>query len=422
MLEASVDDPGRSYENVVRRREEFPSLKRSVNGRPLAYLDGPGGTQMPRSVIEAVLSYYETSNANAHGEFVTSRDTDTVVERARDAVAALLNAEGGRNISFGANMTSLNFSLSKAIARSLRPGDEILITQLDHEANRGPWLNLRENGITVREVAMKQDGTLDYPDLEQKLNERTRMLAIGWASNALGTVNDIRLARELTYRVGAWLLVDAVHYVPHFPVDVRAYDVDFLLCSAYKFYGPHVGILYARTGLLDRLPTDCLRTQSQEAPYSIETGTLNFAALAGVEAAVQFVASYGSGDRLRNRITEGMLLIRAYEHRLATSLYRRLQTTEGVTVYGPPVKEFMRTPTLSFTLEGMTPSEVCFRLGSKGFCLWGGHFYAVRPVEVLGLVDRGGLVRAGMSVYNTEEEIERLAAELESLAAGTGRG
>jgi cysteine desulfurase family protein (TIGR01976 family) len=421
MSAKSNQDAVRASHDFLRRRGEFPAMKRTVNGHPLAYLDGPGGTQVPQSVIDAVAAYYQSGTANAHGEFVTSRDTDRIVQGARNAMAALLNAESGNNIAFGANMTSLNFSLGKAIGRYLQPGDEILITQLDHEANRGPWLNLRGNNIRIREITLKPDGRLDYEDMERKINEKTRLLAIGWASNALGTVNDIRMARALTHRVGAWLLVDAVHYVPHFSVDVQSHDVDFLLCSTYKFYGPHVGLLYARTGILDQLPTDRLRTQDQRAPYCIETGTLNFAALAGVQAAVEYIASHGIGEGLRNRVVEGMQRIRDHEHRLAERLWLGLEKIPGLKFYGPPMQDSLRTPTLSFTLEGMTPSEVCSRLGHKGFCLWGGHFYAVRPIEVLGLSHRGGLVRVGVSLYNTEEEIERLAAELRGLVAGASR-
>ncbi len=401
---------------LLKRREDFPSLKRNYNGHQLAYLDGPGGSQVPEQVINAISDYYRNSNSNTHGSFITTKETDRLLHGAREAAAAFLGAEGPDNISFGANMTTLNFSLSKGIARSLQPGDEILITQLDHESNRGPWLNLRENGIIVREAALKKDGTLDYEDLASKIGERTRLVAVGWASNALGTVNNIELVRELTYKSGARLLVDAVHYAPHFPINVKKTGVDFLLCSAYKFYGPHIGILYTRDGLLDSLQTDRLRTQDQRAPYRMETGTLNHAALAGVKAAVEYIASIGSGGDLREKIVNAMEMINSYEHSLASQLYDGLKKIRGVTVYGMPFGDFHRAPTVSFTIDDVEAAEACEILGEKGLCLWDGHFYALRAVEVLGLFEKGGLIRAGISLYNSSEEINRLINEVKSIA------
>ena len=244
-------------------RDQFPSLKRKINGKSVVYLDGPAGTQVPQRVIDAISDYYKTSNANTHGQFASSHETDQMIQEVRNKLAVFLGAESADCISFGQNMTTLNYSLSRAIGRVLQPGDEILITQLDHEANRGPWLALRENGVVVREVRMQPNGTLDYDDMANKLNERTRLVAMGYASNLFGTVNEVEKVRDMTYQNGSWLLLDAVHAAPHMTMDVGAVDCDFLLCSAYKFYGPHVGILYARPGLLDSLPTDRLRTQEQ---------------------------------------------------------------------------------------------------------------------------------------------------------------
>lgn len=307
-------------QKIIHRRPDFPSLRRSHNGFPLAYLDGPAGTQVPQQVIDAITHYYTTCNANTHGYFPTTQESDRMVEETRDVIAQFLGTKSGRMISIGANMTTLNFSLSKAIARELRDGDEILITQLDHEANRGPWLTLREKGVIVLEVELKKDGTLDYDDMRRKIGKRTHLVAMGMASNALGTVNDVSVARELSAKVGAWLLLDAVHSAPHFPIDVEALDSDFLLCSAYKFYGPHVGILYTREGLLNRLEPDRLRTQEDVAPYKLETGTLNHAAIAGVKAAIEYIASFGSGTTLRAKIVTAMQLVGEYEHSLARTL------------------------------------------------------------------------------------------------------
>jgi cysteine desulfurase family protein (TIGR01976 family) len=387
-------------------RQQFPALHRQHEGKPLVFLDGPAGTQVPQMVIDAIADYYKNSNANAHGQFITSHETDTMVEETRAHLSALLGAEGPHTISLGANMTSLNFSLSRAIARALQPGDEVLITQLDHEANRGPWLSLREQGIIVREVRLLQDGTLDYQDLEQKVSERTRLLAMGYASNIFGTINDVHFAREMTHRVGAWLLLDAVHYAPHLSLDVQEVGCDFLLCSAYKFYGPHVGVLYARPGLLDRLPVYRLRTAFQHAPFSIETGTANHAAIAGVRAAIQFMASLGEGAHLREQLQSALHRIGEHERQMVTRLYQGLMDINGVEIIGPTAETTPRAPTLAIVLKDQRPSDICRRLNEHNICAWDGHFYALRAIEVLGLREQGGVTRLGISVYTTAEEID----------------
>jgi cysteine desulfurase family protein (TIGR01976 family) len=403
-------------EDCHRARRDFPSLMRTVDGHPVAFLDGPAGTQVPEAVIEAISHYYRTSNSNTHGEFATSRESDHVVMTARETMAAFLGAPSRREISFGQNMTTLTFALSQALVREMKPGDEIVITQLDHEANRGPWLNLRERGIVVREVALRPDGTLDPEDFARQVTERTRLVAVGLASNALGTVNDVALARRLSKEAGAWLLLDAVHYAAHFPVDVAALDADFLLCSAYKFYGPHVGILYARPGLLDSLRTDKLRTQEDEAPWRIETGTLNHAALAGVTAAVEYIASWGTGETLRERIVSAMGAIGAWEHGLGAYYAGNAGRIPGVAVQGPDFSG-LRAPTVSVTIDGVQPIDAARALGERGIQVWDGHFYAIRAMEVLGLAERGGVLRTGIVMYNTREEIDRL---LEGIAALRG--
>lgn len=397
--------------------QQFPALKRQVDGRPFVFLDGPAGTQVPESVIEAISQYYRTSNANSHGAFITTRETDEILDGTRGKVASFLGAEGPHTISFGQNMTSLNFSLSKAIERALQPGDEILITQLDHEANRGPWLGLRERGIVVKEIPLLPAGKLDYAALQNLLSARTRLVAMGWASNILGTINDVRQVRKLTYEAGAWLLLDAVHYAPHFAIDVQAIGCDFLLCSAYKFYGPHVGLLYSRPGLLDRLQPDRLRTTYQHAPYSIETGTLNHAAIAGVGAAIDFIATYGAGYGLREQLVSSMQALQEYEREKFKALYEGLQAIPGVELYGPDISSPDRAPTIAFNLANRSADQACARLAEHHIFAWSGHFYAVRSTEILGLAERGGVIRMGISGYVRSEDIERTLEVLRKLAS-----
>lgn len=398
-------------------RDLFPSLQRKHNSEPLVFIDGPAGTQVPQSVIDSITHYYKNSNANTHGSFLTAKETDTVVLHTRSCMAALLGAESQSCISIGQNMTTLNFALARAMSRILKPGDEVLITQLDHEANRGPWLTLRDFGIKVREVNLLPTGVLDYNDFEGKINENTKLVCMGMSANSIGTVNNFKLIRELTYKHNAWLLLDAVHYAPHFAIDVQAIGCDFLLCSAYKFYGPHVGILYSKPGLLDRLPTDRLRTAGQIAPDSIETGTLNHAAIAGVGAAVEFIASFGAGNTLREKIIDAYDKISQHEHKLASKLYEGLRKLSGITVVGQDFSSPNRTPTVSFTVDGKTPLQVCDQLASKNIFAWDGHFYAIHAIEVLGLLERGGVTRLGISMYNTMEEIEFVLGEMKKICS-----
>jgi cysteine desulfurase family protein (TIGR01976 family) len=397
-----------SAEHSERSRRDFPSLQRTAQGNPLVFLDGPGGSQVPTAVIEAMTDFYPTCNVNTHGSFPPSREVDRRMESARATLATFLGAAGPECISFGQNMTTLNFALSAAIGRTLRPGDEVLITQLDHEANRGPWLRLRELGVVIHEVRLQESGELDMADMAAKITERTKVFAIGASSNALGTVNDLALARRLTRNVGALLVIDAVHYAPHFPVDVRALDTDFLLCSGYKFYGPHVGILYSKPGALDRLPTDRLSVQDAAAPFRIETGTLNHAAIDGLRAAVMYLAGWGEGTTLRDRLVDAMTHIAAYEHQLAEHYYDHVRHLPGVRVWGPDFATRSRAPTVSITLAKHTAAAAASALGDQGICVWDGNFYAARAVEVLGLAERGGLLRTGISMYSTRNDVQRL--------------
>jgi len=413
-----TDDLESRFADLIARRTDFPALARLHEGRTLAHFDGPGGTQVPQAVIDAVSGYYRTANANTHGFFVTTVETDRMLHDARAAMADFLGADDARDISFGANMTTLAWGLAHAFARRFQPGDEVLVSNLDHEANRGPWLMLREHGMVVREIAIRPDATLDYDDFAAQVTPRTRLVAVGMASNAFGTVNDIARARELAYRAGAWLLVDAVHYAPHFPLDVRSLGVDFLLCSAYKFYGPHVGVLYSRNGLLDGLATDRLRTQDPRAPHRIETGTLNHAAIAGTLAAVDYLASLGAGASRRERVIAALNRVAEYERELAQRIWRGLQRLPAVTLVGPPFGTGRRAPTVSFTVAGLEAAEVCRRLAERGICAWDGHFYAIRPIELLGLLERGGVTRVGISLYNSVEDVDRLLAAMAEIVAG----
>ena len=399
-------------------RDLFPSLQRKHNNQPLVFIDGPAGTQVPQSVIDSITHYYKNSNANTHGSFLTAKETDGVVQHTRHCMATLLGAESENCISIGQNMTTLNFALARAMSRILKAGEEVLITQLDHEANRGPWLTLRDFGVKVREVNLLPTGVLDYDDFTRKINENTKLVCMGISANSIGTVNNFKLIRELTYRHNAWLLLDAVHYAPHFAIDVQAIGCDFLLCSAYKFYGPHVGILYSKPGLLDRLPTDRLRTAGQIAPDSIETGTLNHAAIAGVASAVEFIASFGNGNSFREKIVDAYAKISQHEHMLAKKLYDGLRKLAGVTVIGQDFSSPSRTPTVSFTVDGKTPLQVCEQLALKNIFAWDGHFYAIHAIEVLGLLERGGVTRMGISMYNTMEEIEFVLSAMKKICDG----
>jgi cysteine desulfurase family protein (TIGR01976 family) len=404
-----------SAEHALRSRKDFPALQRSWEGHELAYLDGPGGSQVPTAVVDAIADFYASCNVNTHGQFPPSREVDRRMRQAREVLATFLGAPGAECISLGQNMTTLNFALSTAIGRTLEPGDEVLITELDHEANRGPWLGLQRHGAVIREVRLKESGELDTDDMAAKISARTRLFALGASSNALGTVNDLALARRLTREVGALLVVDAVHYAPHFPLDVCAMDVDFLLCSGYKFYGPHVGVLYAKPGALERLPTDRLSVQDPGAPYRIETGTLNHAAIDGLRAAIEYLAGWGAGATLRARLIDAVSGIAAYEHQLASTYHERVSRIPGVRVWGPGFATRTRAPTVSITLQKHSAAEAAAALGAEGICVWDGNFYAARAVEALGLGDRGGLLRTGFSMYSTAAEIDRLLRAIERL-------
>jgi cysteine desulfurase family protein (TIGR01976 family) len=418
-------------------RRQFPALQRTIDGRPVAYFDSPGGTQVPQRVLDAVTDYLVNHNSNTGGFFAATIETDHLLADARDALADFLGCDWDE-VVFGANTTTLNFLLAHGLARDLSEGDEVVITEIDHEANRGPWLSLRDRGVVVREVPVDPATcTLDWDAFARTVNERTKIVATVWASNAVGTINDIARVVELARGVGALTVIDAVHYALHGVIDVEALGCDFLLCSAYKFFAPHVGVLYARRETAELVRPLRLSTQHREAPFKFETGTLNHEGIAGAAAAVDFIADMGrhhlrrltADERLnarlegldgrRRQVVAGMVASEAYEQPLAERLIAGLREIAGVTVYGPP-DGHPRTSTVAFTVGDLRPEEVCRRLGNEGLFLWDGHFYAIRLVERLGLIERGGLVRAGLAPYTTAAEVERLLDAVGRLA-GAGQ-
>jgi len=397
-------------------RSNFPSLSlKDDNENQIIYLDGPGGTQVPSSVIDAISNYYRQSNSNTHGEFITSKETDSIMDSMRKKVAQLLGAESKECISIGQNMTTLNYSLSRGLSKIIKKGDEVIITELDHEANRGPWKTLESYGIKLVEVALLQDGTLDYNDFKNKINQRTALVAMGMSSNALGTINDFNYIKKITAKYSSLLLLDAVHYAPHFSIDVKSLDCDFLICSAYKFYGPHVGLLYSRPGLLDTLDPDRLVVQEQFAPYKIETGTLNHAACNGVSAAIDFISSIGEGNSYREKLVSAYKKIGNHEYELASNLYSNLDSLDNVTIIGQDFSNKNRTPTVSFIHKKYSANEICKKLGEVNICAWDGHFYALKAIQKLNLEKIGGVTRLGVSLYNSQQEIDKIVKVISNL-------
>ena len=397
-------------------RDYFPSLNRvNSSNQQIIYLDGPGGTQVPIQVIEAISQYYLRSNANTHGEFITSQETDLVMDDLRFKVSVMLGAESPNTISIGQNMTTLNYSLARALSRKFKEGDEVIVTELDHEANRGPWMILKEVGVKIIEVSLMQNGTLDYSDFKSKINDKTVMVCMGMSSNALGTLNSFNKVKEYLKDRKCLFLLDAVHYAPHFSIDVKDLNCDFMLCSAYKFYGPHISFLYSKPGVLQELNPDRLVVQDQEAPYIIETGTLNHAACSGVSAAIDFISSLGQGSTYREKLESAYLQISDHEFSLAKHLYESLEGFDKTTVIGPDFSTRERTPTVSFVHSEYSPQKVCALLAKQNICAWDGHFYALKAIQQLGLESRGGVTRLGISLYNTRKEIDRVIEAIKSI-------
>ena len=407
-------------------RSQFPALQRKVNNFPVVYFDGPGGTQVPQKVVDAMSKYLIHHNANTHGEFAASVETDHMIRQARNAFADFFNCSDDE-IAFSENSTTISIKLSQALARDLTPGDEILITDIDHDANRSPWMILSERGIVVQSVAMnKATLTLDMDDLRKKLSPRTKIVAFNCASNAVGTISPAKEIVQLAKQVGAVTVADAVHYALHGVIDVRDIGVDFLFCSAYKFFGPHIGVLYARREAMERLKTLKVSAQDDDPPFKFETGTLNHEGIAGAAEAIEFIADMGKRHEKdfagqfptitgrRRDIVCGMTAAEHHEQPMAEYFKTELKKVRGLTLYAPP-DNIPCTSTISFTLKGVHPERISTSLGEKGIFVWAGSFYAVQIMRVLGLHERG-MLRIGLAPYNTQEEIERTLNEIQSIA------
>jgi cysteine desulfurase family protein (TIGR01976 family) len=417
--------------NLTPVRSQFPALQETdEQGRFFVFFDGPGGTQVSQSVIDAMSNYLVTANANKGGHFITSHRNDEIVNEARTAMADFLNAPSPKEIVFGANMTTLTYSLSRSIARTMQPGDEIVVTRLDHDANVSPWVALEDRGVKVKWADFDvEDCRLDIEHLASLLTSKTKLIAVGYASNAVGTINPISRIAALARNVGAKLWVDAVHYAPHGPIDVQTLGCDYLVCSAYKFFGPHVGALWGRFELLEQLQAYQVRPAPKDVPYRFETGTLNQEGLAGTAAAVNYLAAvgrdYGSHvtgelsnyEGRRKELKQAMHTIAVYERNLFTYMINELENIPGIRIYGitNPEDFAERCPTAAITREGFTPEQIATHLGNNSIFVWDGHYYAINLTERLGVEESGGMVRIGLAHYNTKEEVDRLLTALKEM-------
>ncbi len=416
--------PSRLAPHLPAIRSKFPPLERTVAGSQAIYLDGPAGTQVPHEVIDAIGEYLRLRNANHGGNFATSRESDAMLAEVHQAAADFVGTSDPATVSFGPNMTTLTFHFSRALARTWHAGDEVIVTRLDHDANIRPWvLAARDVGARVRWVDVRpDDGTLELDQLESYLNERTRLVAVGLASNALGTVNPVGQIVERAHAVGAEVFVDAVHWAPHRLTDVGALGCDYLVCSAYKFFGPHIGILWGRRERMEVLPAYKLRPVPDRIPDRWMTGTQNHECLAGVLAAIEYLADLGrrlSGEPQRERrgaLEEAYEAIAAHERILCWRLIEGLQSVPGVRIWGitDPRRAAERLPTVAWTHPNCTASELATRLGERGIFTWHGHYYAIELTTALGL-EPHGMLRMGITHYNTSEEIDRTVAALGDL-------
>jgi cysteine desulfurase family protein (TIGR01976 family) len=415
-------------------RRYFPSLALDVNGKQAIYFDNPGGTQVAQQVIDAMVSYLREANANTHGAFHTSKRTDEVIAAARSAMADFLHAASSYEIVFGPNMTTLTFAFSRAIGKTLQPGDEIVVTILDHDANVAPWLALQERGVVIRTVDVHpEDVTLDMEDMRAKINERTRVVAVGYASNAVGTMNDVATIIRWAHEVGALVWIDAVQYAPHGPIDVQMLNADFLVCSSYKFFGPHLGILYGKAEHLERFPAYKVRPASNRIPDRWETGTQNHESLAGLAGVIDYLAMlghsaqyddvFGAGSRggaysgRQRDLKMAMQAIMDYERALSAQLLAGLREIKGLQIYGITDLQQLawRVPTVTCNIGGHSPRELAERLASQGIFAWDGNYYALGIMQRLGLEEKGGALRLGMAHYNTLNEIDRVLECLEQV-------
>jgi cysteine desulfurase family protein (TIGR01976 family) len=391
-------------------RQQFPSLALQVDGQPVVYLDNPAGTQVPQRVIDRTTAYWRTMNANHGGVFQTSQQSDALMAEVRQAAAAFVNAPSAEDVVFGPNMTTLTFAMSRAIGRELEPGDEIVVTRLEHDANVSPWLALQERGVVVRFADIRvPECTIDMEDLQRQINRRTRLVAVTHASNAVGTIPDLAAIARIAHAAGAWLWVDAVHFGPHGLIDVQAIDCDFLVCSSYKFYGPHQGLLYGRRELLQRLRPYKVRPAPDEGPGRWETGTQNHECLAGMLGAFEYLAQLGGADRVeRGALESAMRRISAHERALVARLIDGLQQIRGVRLYG--ITDFNqldhRAPTVSLTWAPHSPEALARWLAEHQVFTWHGDHYAYEVIARLGLAEQGGTLRIGIAHYNTASEID----------------
>jgi cysteine desulfurase family protein (TIGR01976 family) len=410
--------------DISRLRSQFPSLSQTVAGQPAVFLDGPGGTQVPQRVIDAISGYLKNSNANTCGAYATSQHTNAMIAEARAAMADFFGCDHDE-VVFGPNMTTLTFAISRSIGRELGPGDEILLTHLDHDANVSPWRALEERGVTIRFVDINEDDcTLNMTDLAQKISSRTRVVAVGYASNAVGTINDVKEIVRLAHHKGALAYIDAVHYAPHGPIDVPGLDCDFLVCSSYKFFGPHMGILYGKREHLQRLQPYKVRANTNAIPNCWEWGTLNHECIAGITACVDYLADLGrqvdpSASTRRTALLAAYSAIQQHEHGLAEILISGLLTISGLKLYGirDTGKLDRRCPTAAVRIAGHTPLELATKLGERGFFTWDGNYYALNLSERLDVEKDGGFLRIGLAHYNTAEEVQRFLSALREIAA-----
>jgi cysteine desulfurase family protein (TIGR01976 family) len=400
-------------------RQQFPALQRLVRGRSPVFLDGPGGTQVPRRVIDAIMHYLSTCNANHGGVFTTGIESDAVLHDAHQGAADLVNAYSPHEIVFGQNMTSLTFHISRSVGRTLQSGDVVVVTRLDHDANVRPWVLAAEDaGAEVRFVDVRpEDGTLDLDDLARCLQGRVRLLALGCASNAIGTIPDVAAIIRQAHAAGALVYLDAVHYAPHRLIDVQAWDCDFLACSAYKFFGPHVGILWARSRLLEDLPAYKVRPAPETLPDRWMTGTQNHEGIAGVAAAIDYLASLGTGDSRRQKLISAMSAIRDHETILVRKLLAGLSERLRFRVWGLTREADLprRAPTVSITCAGKDAETLARHLAAREIYAWQGNFYALELCERLGVEAQGGLLRLGLVHYNTAQEVDRVLAALDEV-------